>query len=105
MADEQWAVVAEPVGRNAELKPEAAARLGRTRLTGGDADKNKDNVGGVVVYVAKGLRKEEVARVGFVREASENPKDKFEDKLDEIIAVAEKTRDTLNQLVVDGELQ
>jgi len=99
----QWEVVAEPVGKNAELKP--GKGKGRKRLTGAKDDADKDNVGGIVVYVALGARREEVSRVGFIRAASENPDVSFKDKLDEIIGVAEKTRDELNKLTQNGDLQ
>lgn len=103
----KWQVVAEPVGANPGLKPKTATgkALGRKRVTGANDQKGKDNVGGVVVYVQLGRhRKEEVARVGWMRKASENPKDTFEAKLNEVLDVAQKTADTLNSLTPDGEL-
>jgi len=99
---DSWQVVAEPVGANPGLKPKAA---GRTRKTGtADEKKTKDNVGGVVVYLVRGVQKEEVARVGFIRKTSENPTASFEDKLDEVIETAKRTADTLNKLTPDGDL-
>jgi hypothetical protein len=100
---DKWEVVAEPVGANPGVKASAKSRA---RKTGSDDDKDKkDNVGGVVVFVARGGKKEEVARVGFVRETSENPKVPFKKKLDEVLDVAHQTADTLNDLVPDGDLQ
>lgn len=102
-----WIVSAEPVGNNPALKPEAAKRLGRKRLTGKKDDKDYDNVGGVIVYVerTRGNRtKEEVARVGWVREASENPKVAFKQQLDNVLQDARDTVDALNKLQPDGEL-
>lgn len=101
---DKWVVVAEPVGANPQVRPDAA-KGGRKRATAKADDKDKDNVGGVVVYVALGRRKEEVTRVGYIRENSENPDVEFDKKLDEVVQVAQKTCDTLNELTPDGPLQ
>lgn len=101
---EKWTVVAEPVGDNPGGRPVAKGARDRKTGTKDDKDAKKDNVGGIVFYVAKGHVKEEVARVGFVRKTTENPKDKFDDKVDEIVGVAKKTCDTLNDLDPDGDL-
>lgn len=109
----RWYVVAEPLGANPALKPKAAKggkAAGRTRATGAAADKDKDNVGGVVVKLVQGgggyATPQEVGRVGFIRATSENPKDSFDSKLDEIVAVAKKSADTMNKLAekASGEL-
>lgn len=101
----KWQVVAEPLGANPQLKPTLLKGKARERKTGEEADKSKDNVGGIVVYVALGSRREEVARVGFIRKNTENPKTAFSTKLKEIMALAHQTCDTLNGLTPDGELQ
>ena len=100
----EWKVVTEPIGANPALKPEAAQKRGRKRLTGSKEEQDKDNVGGIIVSVQKGGQKHEVARVGFVRATSENPNDSFDDKLDEVIAIAQKSADELNTHTVDGDL-
>jgi len=103
-----WRVTAEPVGANPALKPEAAKRVGRKRLTAKpEGDDEGDNVGGVVVYVerTRGNRsREEVARVGFVRSTSENPDVPFDVKLDEVLDTARQTAERLNALDPDGGL-
>lgn len=102
-----WIVSAEPVGENPALKPEAAKRMGRKRLTGKKDDQDYDNVGGVIVYVerTRGNRtKEEVARVGWVREASENPDTSFKQQLDKVLQDARDTVDALNKLQPNGLL-
>jgi len=99
----RWVVVAEPVGANPQLEKTGT----RKRRTGESKEaKERDNVGGVVVYVQRtnGNQREEVARVGFVRKTSENPKVSFKDQLDEIMAIASTTVETLNKLNPDGEL-
>lgn len=105
----EWIVVADPIGENPGFKPEAKTRTRKAKEGEDKNAKNHDNVGGVVIYTAirkkdGRLRKEEVARVGYIRPTSENPKDPFDSKLDEIIGIAQKTCDVLNTLNPDGEL-
>lgn len=102
-----WIVSAKPEGSNPELKPDAAKRAGRKRLTGKKDDKDYDNVGGVIVYVERtrgSYSKEEVARVGWVREASENPDVPFKQQLDKVLQDARDTVDVLNKLQPEGDL-
>lgn len=100
-----WRVVAEPVGENPGLKPDAQKRLGRKAAKEADPVKDKANVGGIVIYLAKGGVKEEVTRVGFIRSTSENPRAKFKDKLDEMVEISRQACEVLNKLTPDGPLQ
>jgi len=103
----RWVVSAEPLGANPALKPEAAKRVGRERLTPtGVGEEGQDNVGGIVVYIEQtdGDIKEEVARVGFVRSNSENPDVPFDKKLDEVIEIARQSVERLNDLDPGGAL-
>lgn len=104
MADGPWHVVAEPLGSNPALRPAAAKKAGRKKLTGSKEHQDKDNVGGVVVFLRNASIKHEVARVGFVRDNSENPKQSFEEKMDEVLSTAEKSCTVLNQYTPDGAL-
>ena len=102
-----WQVVAEPVGANPGFKPKTAkgATKGRKRTTAADAEeKQKDNIGGVVLYLQRGTRREEFSRVGWLRPASENPKATFEEKFAEQRDNAQYVADELNKLQPDGEL-
>jgi hypothetical protein len=87
-----WTVTCEPVGENpGKLKKALAERSGGTEKA--------ENIGGIVVYLTNGSKREEFSRVAFIRRVSRNPGTKLRDQLDKEIKEAQEACDKLNELL------